>query len=536
MRNTILSVFTFAALSLLVLTSCERSNDVSVSMEQKNRIEKAKKLLSEAGYDDPEDFPDTTLLYNTSKQHEQIAVAVQEMWKKHLGIDIELRNTEWKTYLDKVDQLDYQIARRGWIADYNDPFTFLQMYRKNGGNNDTGWSKKEYDRLLEKTRATKDEEKRRTFMEKAERILMTEVPVIPIYFYVTKELVKSEVNGWYQNERAVHPLRSAYRTDNKPLLIYLSDEIKSFDPGTVSGVSEYRVQNGLYEGLLRLDPKTLEPKPGVAKSWDVSEDGKTYTFHLRDCQWSDGEPVTAQDFVYSWKRVLKPELGATYADILYYIRGAEAYHKEKVDDPARVQVHAKDQKTLVVKLKNPTAFFLKLMAFFTYYPVRRDLIEKHGKNWTDPEHHVGNGAYTLAEHEMNSHILLKKNENYWDAGNVKQDEIKFKVVKDINTAFNLYEKNQLHILTSIPPNNVKEIKKRKDFYSTNFLGVYYYAFNTTKKPFDDPRVRRALGLAINRDIIVNKVTKAGEKPAYHYVPPVFNGFDHTRFDRVKTTD
>lgn len=530
MSRKFLSVF-FGML-LLVGFSCGRKKKQDISKAQQKRVKRAKKLMAEAGYEDPEKFPEVTVLYNTSKLHEKVAVAIQDMWKRHLGINVTLRNTEWKTYLEKMDNLDYKIARRGWIADYKDPFTFLEMFRTGGGNNDTGWGSKKYDQLLGKIKSTKDPEKRQEFMEQAERILMKDVPIVPVYYYVTKELVNEKVKGWYQNSRGLHPLRSVYRTDDKPVVIHLSGEIKSVDPGIVSGVPEHRVQNGLYEGLLRFDPKTLETEPGVAKSYDVSEDGKTYTFHLRDCKWSDGKPVTAQDFEKSWKRVLNPETGAEYAHIMYFLKGAEKYNTGKADADI-LGVEAKDQNTLVVTLKHPTPFFPKLTAFFTYYPVRTDLIEKYGKDWVKPKNHVGNGAYTLEERVINSHITLKKNKQYWRSDKVKQETIKFRPIQKVSTAYNLYKKGKIHVMTTVPPNKIEQIKSRDDFYSQTYLGSYFYSFNTTEPPFDDPKVRKALGLAINREVIVEKITKAGEKPAYHFVPPVFEGFQHTRFDKTK---
>jgi ABC-type oligopeptide transport system substrate-binding subunit len=494
-------------------------------------IAAAQRLLAAAGYPNGRGFPTVELLYNTSEAHKKIAAAVQFMWKKNLGINVRLRNTEWKTYLDRLSGLDYQIARRGWIGDYNDPNTFLDMFVERSGNNNTGWVNSVYDRLLQQANAEPDPARRRRLLARCEQILMDELPIVPIYFYVTQEMYRGYVKGWYQNRQAIHPLKQVYRDDGKRLIINNHTEIQTLDPGIARGVPEHRVQIGLYEGLLNYDPKTSRPVPGVAKRWDISDDGTVYTFYLRDAKWSDGKPVTAHDFVYAWKRVLNPATASDYAHQLYYIKGAAAYNSGQQPDASGVAVTARDDHTLVVGLAHPTPFFLDLMPFFTYYPVRQDVIEAFGSKWTLPQHHVGNGPYTLKQWVVNDYILLEKNPLYWDAANVRQQQIKFLPTQSVTTAFNLYEKAECDVLTNVPLAFIDQLRQRDDFHSTTYLGTYFYSFNVTRKPFDDVRVRKALALAVDRNVITDKIIRGGQKPAYHYVPPVFPGFQHTRFDR-----
>ncbi|MGQ4807244.1 hypothetical protein NKDENANG_00588 [Candidatus Entotheonellaceae bacterium PAL068K] len=496
-----------------------------------NPTAEARRLLAAAGYPNGTGFPEIEILYNTSEAHKKIAAAVQFMWKRNLGIKVMLRNTEWKTYLDRLSKLDYQVARRGWIGDYNDPNTFLEMFVAHSGNNNTGWVNQAYDQYLRQANAEPDAGRRRTLLERSEQLLMDELPVVPIYFYVTQEMYREYIKGWYQNLQSIHPTKHIHRDDGKLLIINNHTEIQTLDPGIARGVPEHRVQIGLYEGLLNYDPRTTQPVPGVATHWEISDDGKTYTFHLRHSTWSDGQPVTAHDFAYAWKRVLDPATASDYAHQLYYIKGAAAYHRGRSQDPDGVAVTAVDDHTLVVELEHPTPFFLNLMPFFTYYPVRKDVIERFGNAWTLPQHHVGNGAYTLKEWVVNNHILLEKNPHYWDAARVKQQQIKYLPTPNATTAFNLYEKQECDIITSVPLEFIDKLRKRPDFHSTVSLGTYFYSFNVTKKPFDDVRVRKALALALDRTIITSKITMGGEKPAYHYVPPVFPGFAHTRLDR-----
>ncbi len=496
-----------------------------------NPIAAARRLLAAAGYPNGVGFPEIEILYNTSEAHKKIAAAIQFMWKRNLGIKVALRNTEWKTYLDRLSKLDYQVARRGWIGDYNDPHTFLEMFVAHSGNNNTGWVNQAYDQVLRQAQAEQDAARRRTLLERGEQLLMDELAVVPIYFYVTQEMYREYVKGWYQNLQSIHPTKHVYRDDGKLLIINNHTEIQTLDPGIARGVPEQRVQIGLYEGLLNYHPHTTQPVPGVATHWDLSDDGKTYTFHLRHSTWSDGQPVTAHDFAYAWKRVLDPATASDYAHQLYYIKGAAAYNRGQSQDPDGVAVTAVDDHTLVVELEHPTPFFLNLMPFFTYYPVRQDVIERFGHTWTLPQHHVGNGAYTVKEWVVNNYILLEKNPYYWDAARVKQQQIKFLPTQNVSTAFNLYEKQECDIITSVPLGFIDKLRQRPDFHSTTALGTYFYSFNVTKKPFADVRVRKALALALDRTIITSKITKGGQKPAYHYVPPVFPGFTHTRFDR-----
>ncbi len=490
--------------------------------QERNDIEEARRLLSEAGYPGGAGFPKITLHYNTSESHKKIAAVVQQMWKEYLGIEVELVNKEWKVYLDDLTSLDYQVARRGWIGDYPDPHTFLELMTSKSGNNNTGWKNREYDRLIHESDRERSPRRRRQLLKKAEDLLLEEMPVIPIYFYVSQSMYRSDqVKGIHPNIQNIHPLNEVAKGDGKGTFILNNrTEVATLDPGIARGVSEHRVQMCLFEGLLNYDPKTLEPIPGVAKKYDLSKDGKTYTFHLRDCTWSDGKPVRAQDFEYAWKRVLDPKTASDYPHLVYSIKGAQAYNTGR-GKAADVAVTATDDMTLVVELNHPTSYFKYLLPFFTLYPVREDLVRKHGRNWTKPGNFVGNGPFRLKEWVANEYILLEKNPGYWNAEKVKQSQVKWLPTENLSTAFNLYEKGQCDYLGSIPLDYVEELAKRGDFHRAPYLGTYYYSFNITKKPFDDPKVRRALALAIDRKIICEKILKGGQIPADRFVPPVF---------------
>lgn len=522
-----------AVLALAALGGCPGAATSWPTPAANPGVEEARRLLTEAGHAFGRGFPELEILYNTDEGHKLIAAAIQQMWHKNLGIKVQLRNTEWKVYLDDLTKLRYQIARRGWIGDYNDPNTFVELFTSHSGNNNTGWSNAEFDRRVKEAAAEPDRKKRLELLARAEEILLREMPVLPLYFYVSSNCWKDHVKGLYPNVQDIHPLHGVHAEGRDTLVVNNATEIQSLDPGLARGVPEHRIMIGLFEGLTTPDPKTLEPRPGVAERWEISGDGRKYTFHLRACSWSDGRPVTAQDFVYAWRRVLDPATPTDYAHILYFLKGAEAFNTKKTTDPSTVGVRAVDDRTLEVELENPCTFFLDLCSFFTYYPVRRDVVEKHGTAWTRAENIVGNGPFVLKEWLPNDSIVIRKNPKYWNAAVVKQPQIKFLPVENRSTAWNLYVEGRCDWVTSLPLDHIEEIVKRPDYRGGTYLGTYFYSFNVTEGVLKDPRVRRALSLAVDREIIVEKITKQGQKPAYRFSPPAWPDYRADRFDKRK---
>jgi len=299
-------------------------------------------------------------------------------------------------------------------------------------------------------------------------------------------------------------------------------EPESLDPAIITGQVEMRIVIGLFEGLTRLDPKTAHAIPGLAERWDISPDGRLYTFYLRtNLVWSTGEPITSDDVVYSWIRALAPATASDYAGQLFYLKHAEDFNAGKIKDPSLVGVRAPDPFTVRVELSQPTAFFLDLCALPILYVVPRQTIEKYGDRWLMARPLPGSGPYTLAYWRLNDKIRLQKNPRYWDATNTQSDIIDILPVGSPNTSLNLYERGQADIAWDkdlVPEQLMDILIKRPDFHTFNYLGTYFIRFNVTHKPFDDPRVRRALALAIDKKRIVKKITKAGEQPASHLVP------------------
>jgi ABC-type oligopeptide transport system substrate-binding subunit len=267
------------------------------------------------------------------------------------------------------------------------------------------------------------------------------------------------------------------------------------------------------------DPKG-DVAPGVAKSWDVSTDGLTYTFHLRgNAKWSNGEPVTAEDFVYSLRRIEDPKVNSQYAEVLYPIRNAEQVNTGKAE-LAALGVRAVDPATVEITVKAPTPYFLLLLTHQTALPVNAKAVAELGAEWVRPGKMVSNGAYTLAEVRPGAHIRIVKNPSYWDAGHVTIDTVVFDPSEDRGNVLRRYRAGELDIADDLPNDQIDWLRKNmpRDLHIAPYAGVYYYAFNMVKPPFNDQRVRQALTMAVNREVLVEKITLAGELPAYGFVP------------------
>lgn len=299
-------------------------------------------------------------------------------------------------------------------------------------------------------------------------------------------------------------------------------EPESLDPAIVSGVLDMRVVWGLFEGLMRADAKTGRPIPGLAQSWDISPDGKVYTFHLRtNIVWSTGEPLTADDVVYSWIRALAPETGSGFASQLFCIKNAEEFNAGKIKNSSLVGIRALDKSTVRIELNHPTQFFLDICAMTVTCVVPRQAIEKYGDHWLSAKPLPVSGAFELGYWRLNDKIRLKKNPRYWDATNTQSDVIDILPVGSPNTALGLYDRNEADVVWDkelIPQQLLDVLLKRPDFHPFNYLGTSFVRFNVTRKPFNDPRVRRALALAVDKEQIVKKITRAGELVADSMVP------------------
>ena len=304
-------------------------------------------------------------------------------------------------------------------------------------------------------------------------------------------------------------------------------EPETLDVHKSSGVPEANIQRDLFEGLVA-EAADGSPIPGVAESWSLSDDGTVYTFRLRkNARWSNGDPVTAHDFVFALRRGVDPAVGSSYAFILWPIANAEGITKGKVQELDRMGVEAMNAHTLKVTLKAPTPYFIGMLTHHQAYPVHRKSLEKHGAKWTRAGNLVSNGAYRLAEWVPQSHVRLERNPHYWDAANVRIDAVVFHPTEDKSTELKRFRSGELDVTDDVPIDQIGWVEKNlaEQFHNTAYLGTYYYALNLTKAPFRDrPALRNALAMVIDREILTGKVTKGGEIPAYAWVPPGVNQY------------
>lgn len=298
----------------------------------------------------------------------------------------------------------------------------------------------------------------------------------------------------------------------------LESEPATLDPAKSTALSESNVELALFEGLTRLD-EYENPQPAAAKSWEISPDGTEYTFHLRDnLYWNDGTKLTAQDFEYAWKRVLDPNTASENAYMMYPLNNGEEFFKQEVsvDD---VGVKAIDEKTLYVKLKAPVTYFLNLTAFHAYYPVPRHVVEKDPEIWAANDKIVSNGPFVLTHWIHSNQLQFIKNDKYWDKDKVKLETMQWPISESQSTRVSMVESGQANITVEPPISEQDRLTKEGLFKMSPYLGSYYYSFNTKKAPFDNPLVRKAFSMAVDREMLVNNVIKGGKEPAYAWVPP-----------------
>jgi oligopeptide transport system substrate-binding protein len=296
-------------------------------------------------------------------------------------------------------------------------------------------------------------------------------------------------------------------------------EIETMDPHLATGVPEHRVLTACYEGLMRYDGKTGLAVSGMAERHEMSSDGLTYTFHLRHtAKWSNGEPVTAQDFEFSMKRIVDPKTASQFVHMLFPIKNAQAVNKgQKL--LAELGVKALDERTLKVELERPTAYFLQLLPHYTYAPVNKKLVETKGADWIKPENLLCNGPFQLSEVALQEKRVFKKNLHYWDVQNVHLDSLIFYPTDNLNTMTRKFQNGEVDWSVDIPVTEITGYLGKPETKVAPILATYYYLIHTQKPPFNDVRVRQALAMSLNRKTLTEQVTQAGQVPAYSFVPP-----------------
>ena len=449
-------------------------------------------------------FPTLTYLYNTAESHKAIGEYLAATLAS-VGITMNLENQEWNTFLNTRKSGDFSVARNGWVADYNDPSTFLDMWVTASGNNDVQFGKgakadmaiysldltpygldikvdngtwaETYDVLIGEIRKCTDTANRYAMMHLAEDMLMDTGCLVPLYFYTDLFMLDDSVNGFFSNPLGYKYFYKADVDGNTDSIsVCIASEPDVLDPALNSAVDGATLDSHLFAGLAKWDQDetgklvitadcATELSEGV-----VNEDGTvTYTYTLRDgLKWSDGQDLTAADFAFAWKRAASEELGADYGYMLECIKGY----------PNDLAVEATDDKTLVVTLNNAIAYWNELLAFPSYFPVREDVVADEG--WcTDASTFVSNGAYKMTGWDHNSVITLTKNDNYWDAENVTMKEIKFYLSDDANNMLTNFKNGDWLLIDDVPTNEIATLKTE---YPTEFkvvgqIGTYYVCWN-----------------------------------------------------------
>ena len=449
-------------------------------------------------------FPTLTYLYNTSDSHKAIGEYLQSALA-NIGITVNLENQEWNTFLDTRKDGDYSIARNGWVADYNDPMCFLDMWTTESGNNDVQYGREDhaelkiysldltsygydvkvengtwaetYDVLIPLIKTCTDNDTRYALMHIAEDMLMSTGAIVPLYFYTDLYMIDDSVEGFFSNPLGYKYFRNTTVNGSSDLLnVCIGSEPDTIDPALNSAVDGATLVSHLFSGLAKWDQDAegnlvimaecaTELPEGV-----TNDDGTvTYTYTLKDgLKWSDGQALTAKDFEFAWKRAASTDLGADYGYMFEVIKGY----------PDNLAVEATDDKTLTVTLNNAVAYWNELLAFPTYFPVREDVVAN--ENWaTDPSTYVCNGPYTITSWEHKSNIVMIKNENYHDADNVTMKQIKYFLSDDSNNMLVNFKNGAWQLIDDVPTNEIASLKTEypEEFVIAGQIGTYYVCWN-----------------------------------------------------------
>ncbi len=407
-----------------------------------------------------------------------------ELQKALPGLTIEVKSQPFKQKLELESSGDFHLAHGGWSPDYPDPLTFLEtmqsglQYAKN-----TGYSNPEYDKLVEEAKTAGSQEESWAKFAEAEKLMLEDAYIAPLTQSGSSYLQKSYVSGRVTPTFGVDSIYNWVELGDGKTQLNLSgaSDIPTLDVSKATDTVSSEVLMNTMEGLVKKD-KDENLVPGVAEKWEKSEDGKTWTFHLRkDSKWSNGDPVTAKDFEYSWKRTLDPATASTYGFIMYDIVGAKEYNLGEVDNADGVGVKAIDDYTLEVQLVRPVHYFDSLMFFKSFLPQNQKVVEQFGQEYgTAHDKIVYNGPFTLSQWKLEDIYTMSKNPDYWEADSVKIEAVNTKIVKDSNAALNLYEAGEIDIV-GLNSENVDKYKDSPEFKTSLKAGTFFLQINGGKE-------------------------------------------------------
>lgn len=319
--------------------------------------------------------------------------------------------------------------------------------------------------------------------------------------------------------------KDSSKVENESFVFRINAEPPTIDPARGVDTVSIDLMNNLNDGLIGFD-RDMKTRPAIAEKYEISKDGKTYTFTLRkDVKWSDGVPLKAQHYVDAWERMLNPKTAAEYAYFLYDISGAEGYNTGKIKDFSKVGVKAIDDHTLQVVLRAPAAYWLSTLGFPVMFATRIDLIEKYGDRWTEAGNYQSLGPYKLTKWDHDQQLVMEQNENYYGVKPPIKKAIAL-IIEDVSTAVSLFEAGKLDLVRKLPTADMDRLNKMPEFGSSVYFRGYYYGFNTKKKPFDDVRVRKAFAHAIDRNELP-KILKGGQTAVSSWIPKGMQGYNES---------
>ena len=514
--------------------------------------------------------PSLTYLYNTSDSHKAIGEYLQSALSV-AGITMNLENQEWATFLETRKNGGYSIARNGWLADYNDPICFLDMWTSGSGNNDVQYGKgahaelkmydldltpfgyedkvedgtwaETYDVLITRIKSCTDTANRYAMMHLAEDMLMATGCIVPLYYYTDLYMVDDSVNGFFSNPLGYkYFMKSDVAGNTDSISVCLASEPQTLDPALNSAVDGATMVAHLFSGLAKWAQDENGNLVIVADAAEelvdgvVNEDGTvTYTYTIREgMKWSNGDEVKASDFVNAWQRAASVELGADYGYMFEVVKG---YGTEALD-----AVADDDARTITITINNAISYWNELLAFPTYYPVHASAYDNEA--WaTDPATYICNGPYTISAWEHNSVITLTKNDNYFDAENVTMKEIKMFLSDDSNNMLSNFKNGSWLLIDDVPTNEIATLKVdyADEFVIAGQIGTYYVCWNVNEdllpgseltgveKELAQQEIRNAIALLFDRNYIVEDVAQGGQLPASSFVAMGMTDADGNEF-------
>ena len=458
--------------------------EVAGKMGYEDNKEEAAKLWEKAKEEVGFDTVKLELLSFDSESSKRTAEFMQSELQSALpGLTVEIKSQPFKQKLDLESKGDFDLSYASWNPDYPDPLTFLEtmqpeiQYAKN-----TSYKNDEYNKLIEEAKTAETQDASWAKYAEAEKMMLDDAYLVPLVQQGSSYLQKPYVNGRLTPSFGVPAIYNWVELGEgkKELNITNTSDIPTLDISKAEDTVSSEVLMNTMEGLVKQD-KDGKLAPGVAEKWEKSEDGKSWTFHLRkDAKWSNGDPVTAKDFEYSWKRTLDPATASTYGFIMYDIVGAKDYNLGKTDNADGVGIKAVDDYTLKVDLTRPVHYFDSLMFFKSFLPQNEKAVKEFGSEYgTASDKVVYNGPFTLSNWKIEDMYTMSKNPNYWDASSVKIDKINTKIVKDANAALNLYETGSIDIVI-LNSENVDKYKDSPEFKTTLKASVNFFQINGGK--------------------------------------------------------